>query len=46
VIAFVEQFGGFYISSSNRDVYVFAMLILILLVRPTGILGSPIQEKV
>ncbi len=46
VIAFVEQFGAFYISSNYRDVYVFAMLILILLVRPTGILGSPFQEKV
>lgn len=46
VIAFVEQFGSLYISSSYRDVYVFAMLILILLVRPTGILGSPFQEKV
>jgi branched-chain amino acid transport system permease protein len=46
VIAFVEQFGSFYISSNYRDVYVFAMLILILLVRPTGILGSPFQEKV
>jgi branched-chain amino acid transport system permease protein len=46
VIAFIEQFGSFYISSSYRDVYVFAMLILILLVRPTGILHSPFQEKV
>lgn len=46
VIAFVEQFGAFYISSNYRDVYVFAMLILILLIRPTGILGSPVQEKV
>jgi branched-chain amino acid transport system permease protein len=45
VISFVEQFGGFYISSNYRDVYVFAMLILILLVRPTGILGSPVQDK-
>ena len=46
VIAFVEQFGAFYISSSYRDVYVFALLILILLVRPTGLLGSPLREKV
>jgi branched-chain amino acid transport system permease protein len=46
VIAFVEQFGAFYISSNYRDVYVFALLILILLVRPTGLLGSPFQEKV
>jgi branched-chain amino acid transport system permease protein len=46
VIAFVEQFGAFYISSNYRDVYVFALLILILLVRPTGLLGAPYQEKV
>jgi branched-chain amino acid transport system permease protein len=46
VIAFVEQFGAFYISSSYRDVYVFALLIVILLVRPTGLFGSPYREKV
>ncbi len=46
VIAFVEQFGAFYISSNYRDVYVFALLILILLVGPTGLLGSPLREKV
>jgi branched-chain amino acid transport system permease protein len=33
VIAAVEQFGAFYLSSNYRDVYVFALLILILLVR-------------
>jgi branched-chain amino acid transport system permease protein len=46
VIALVEQFGAFYLSSAYRDVYVFALLILILLVRPSGLLGSPLQEKV
>lgn len=46
IIAAVEQFGGLYVSSSFRDVYVFGLLILILLVRPAGILGSPIREKV
>jgi len=46
VIAFVEQFGAFYLSSSYRDVYVFALLILVLLVRPSGILGKKSQEKV
>lgn len=46
VIAFVEQFGAFYISSNYRDVYVFALLIVILLVRPTGLLGSTLREKV
>jgi branched-chain amino acid transport system permease protein len=46
VIAFVEQFGAFYISSNYRDVYVFALLIIILLVLPTGLLGSPVRDKV
>jgi branched-chain amino acid transport system permease protein len=46
LIAFIEQFGARYISSDMRDVYVFAVLILVLLVRPQGILGSPVREKV
>lgn len=46
VIAFVEQFGAFYISSNYRDFYVFALLILMLLVKPTGLLGSTVREKV
>jgi len=46
VIAFVEQFGAYYVSSSYRDVYVFALLIIILLVKPTGLLGSSVREKV
>ena len=46
LIAFVEQFGAFYLSSNYRDVYVFALLIAILLVRPSGLLGSTVQEKV
>ena len=36
VIASVEQFGSFYISPNYRDVYVFALLIAILLVQPSG----------
>jgi branched-chain amino acid transport system permease protein len=46
VIAGVEQFGAFYVSSNYRDVYVFALLILVLLVRPGGMLGTTTQEKV
>ena len=46
VIAFVEQFGAFYISTNYRDVYVFTLLIVILLVKPSGLLGSPLREKV
>jgi branched-chain amino acid transport system permease protein len=46
VIAFVEQFGAHYASPHFRDVYVFGLLIAILLVRPTGLLGTPAVEKV
>lgn len=46
LIAFVEMFGMRYIDSNLRDVYVFAVLILVLLVRPSGLLGSPEREKV
>ena len=46
VIAFVEQFGALYLSSNYRDVYVFALLIIVLLVRPTGIFGAVTREKV
>jgi branched-chain amino acid transport system permease protein len=46
IIAFVEQFGAFYVSSNLRDVYVFALLILILLLRPAGLFGAAVREKV
>jgi len=46
LIGLVEFFGVAYLSSSYRDVYVFVVLILVLLVRPEGILGSPTVEKV
>lgn len=46
LIAFVELFGARYLSPDLRDVYVFALLILILLLRPGGLLGSAVVEKV
>ena len=46
LIAFIEQFGARFISADMRDVYVFAVLILVLLVKPTGLFGSPAVEKV
>ena len=45
-IGMVELFGGAYISTNLRDVYVFSLLILVLLVRPGGILGTAVAEKV
>ncbi|HVV83087.1 MAG TPA: branched-chain amino acid ABC transporter permease [Kofleriaceae bacterium] len=46
LIATIEQFGARYLSSSYKDVYVFAVLILVLLFRPSGILGKAVVEKV
>ncbi len=42
----LEMLGGAYISSAWKDVFVFLILILVLIFRPTGILGEKIAEKV
>jgi branched-subunit amino acid ABC-type transport system permease component len=46
LIAAIEAFGSFYINPALADVYVFSILILVLLLKPTGLLGSPVREKV
>ena len=46
LIASLEFFGAQYISTELRDVYVFAALIIVLLFRPSGILGNSVVEKV
>ena len=46
VIGVVESFSMAYISSSLSDTFVFLILILVLLVKPAGILGKNAGEKV
>ena len=46
LIAFVEMFGAAYFSPHMRDLYVFAVLIAVLLLKPSGILGKAVVEKV
>ena len=46
LLGIIEIFGKAYISSQMADAIVFAVLIIVLLVKPTGILGKNIQEKV
>ena len=46
LLGIIEIFGKAYISSQLSDAIVFAVLIIVLLVKPTGILGKPIHEKV
>ncbi|MCQ2508638.1 MAG: branched-chain amino acid ABC transporter permease [Dorea sp.] len=46
LLGIIEILGKAYISSQLADAIVFAVLIIVLLVKPTGILGKNIQEKV
>jgi branched-chain amino acid transport system permease protein len=46
ILGVIEIFGRAYISSQMADAIVFMVLIIVLLVRPTGILGKKLQEKV
>jgi len=46
LIGVVEALWSGYFSSAYKDVAVFAILILVLIVRPSGLLGRPALEKV
>ncbi len=46
LIGIIEIFGRAYISSQMADAIVFAVLILVLVIKPSGILGKKIDEKV
>ncbi|MBR0382905.1 MAG: branched-chain amino acid ABC transporter permease [Eubacterium sp.] len=46
LLGVIEILGRAYISSQLSDAIVFAVLIVVLLVKPTGILGKPMREKV
>ena len=46
LLGVIEIFGKAYISTEVSDAIVFAVLIVVLLVKPTGLLGKPVREKV
>ncbi|MGN0348555.1 MAG: branched-chain amino acid ABC transporter permease [Roseburia sp.] len=46
LLGIIEILGRAYISSQLSDAIVFAVLIIVLLVKPTGILGKKLHEKV
>jgi len=46
IMGTVETFTSAYVSSTLRDAVAFGILIIVLLVRPAGILGRPAREKV
>ena len=45
VLGFVEAFGADWFGGQWRDVFAFAVLILFLTLRPTGILGERVTER-
>lgn len=46
LLGVIENLSKAYISSQLSDAIVFSVLIIVLLIKPTGILGKQIQEKV
>ena len=46
LLGIIEIFGRAYISTQLSDAIVFSVLIIVLLVKPTGLLGKKITEKV
>jgi len=46
LLGLVETFAAAYLSSQYKDIVAFLLLVLILLFRPTGLLGKPEVEKV
>ncbi len=46
LLGVIEILGGAYVSTQLSDAFVFAVLIVVLLVKPTGLLGKKANEKV
>ena len=46
LLGIIETFSKKYISTEFSDAIVFAVLIVILLVKPAGLMGKQVQEKV
>lgn len=46
VLGIAETMGAGYISSAYEDVFAFGLLVLILILRPSGLLGKAVKQKV
>ncbi len=46
LLGLIEILGKAYVSNELADAFVFAVLIVVLLVKPTGLLGKKVHEKV
>ncbi len=45
IIGILETFVSAYISSGLKDLFVFSLLIIVLLIKPSGLMGKDIQDK-
>lgn len=45
-LGIAENIASAYISSGYRDLIAFLVMILVLVIKPTGLLGSKFDEKV
>ncbi len=46
VLGITETLGAGYISSAYEDAFAFGLLVLILILRPAGLLGKAVKQKV
>ncbi|MBF0329162.1 MAG: branched-chain amino acid ABC transporter permease [Nitrospirae bacterium] len=46
VLGLIESLGSAYVSAEYKDVYAFIILLIILLIKPSGLLGTSVEEKV
>lgn len=46
LLGILEMLGAGYLSAAWKDAFVFVILILLLIIRPTGLLGERVAEKV
>ena len=46
LLGVIEILGKAYVSTELGDALVFAVLIIVLLFKPSGLLGKPVHEKV
>ena len=46
LLGVIENLSGFYISFAFRDLIAFIIMIVVLLVRPNGLLGKQVVRKV
>jgi branched-chain amino acid transport system permease protein len=46
IVGVLESYVGYYISSAYREAIIYGVLIAVLLVKPTGLFGEAIEEKV